>query len=141
MRARREFCAAAFSNHSRRLDVVGFGAETFQINFADIILRIGIAGVGLAQPHFQRGLVVGAIVRNIFAAADFAVGLRGADRAARAHERGGAAELAHLTWQKAIDDEEVFGIARLHASLRNAVRGEKSGAASPVRMQPTAAKD
>ena len=86
MRARREPCAAAFSNHCAALGVVGFRAETLEIDFADVVLRVGVAALGLALPDLQRGLVVGAVVRDVFAAANLAIGLGRAQRPARAHE-------------------------------------------------------
>jgi hypothetical protein len=98
----------------RRLRVVGIGTQAFQIDLADVVLRFHVPGFRLALPDLQRGLIVGAIVSDIFTAANLTIGLRRAHRTARTHERGGSAEFAHLPRQQAVDDQQIFGVACLH---------------------------
>ena len=94
-----------------RHPVIGIDAEALEVDLADVVHRFGIAGRRRFQPYLQRGLVVGAVEGDEFAAADLAVGLGRADRTARAHEGDLAAEPADLSRQQAVDDHEVFGVA------------------------------
>ena len=85
--------------------VIRRGAKALGIDLAHHVLRLRIPAHCRIHPHLQRGLIVGAVVGDVFTAANLAIRFRGADGPARAHEAGLRAELANLPRQQAIHDQ------------------------------------
>lgn len=90
--------------------VVGLRTQTFLENFADGQLRRGVAFLGFRQPDVQGAGVIGTVVGDIFAAADFAIRRGGANRSAGAEIGHLRAEFAYLAGQQAIDHKQFIGI-------------------------------
>src|SRR6185312_2703060 len=102
----------------RGLLVVRRSADATLVDFAEIRLSFLVALLGRRLPDLQRRCIVGAVVGDVFAAADLAVGDARSHRPARRQVRHARSELAHLSWQQAVDGQQAIGLPALVARRR-----------------------
>ena len=86
--------------------VVGRRAQAFFVDLPHIGLRDLVTALRGWEPYLQRRRVVRPVVRNVFAATDRAFRAGGLDGASRRHIGDAGAELAHLSGQHAIHDQQ-----------------------------------
>ncbi len=85
--------------------VIGGQAQTLFVDLTHVVLRLGIAGLGLGQPDLEGGAVVRAVISNVFPTADLAVSRAGLDRPPGRSIGKAAAQLADLGRQKTINNQ------------------------------------
>ena len=90
--------------------IIRLQPQAFLVDFAHVGLRFGITGLGLWQPDFQGGGIVGAIEGHVFPAPDGAVGGGGLDGAAGSQVGRERTQLFDLSRQQTVDDHQVIGI-------------------------------